>query len=899
MRAIRSSSILAVAAGTLLGLTAGLSAVEAPPASENVVFPPDAVVDVTKAPYHAKGDGVTDDTAAIQKALSDHPNAGAIIYLPKGTYLLSDTLRWPHGDRGGWEEKRTILQGQGRRHTVLKLRDGCAGFSSPSAGGPIYSADVPGPFVLDPVTGTTRRNTASLTFQSKPGAGKWSCDAVAIPPGTAVRPASFTIEGFLRASGRAERWSYVLACCGEAREYPLAWALDIETWHPGALPKLRMKLQPTGRPLVQARDGGSPTVTGPLWHHFAYTYDAAGGKLKLYWDYKLAHAAAVESPARRRIAYDDAFGLFLGGMPGNPKGLNGQLDEVRLSAAVLKPEAFLRAVRQPAKRAAARKASAATRGYWRLEGEAGKSALGQVVASEVNPKAMNGRGIRGAGRKGKAMLWTGQRPAQRFSNAVRNLTLDTGRNNALAIGAQFMANNQGSFREVTIRSGDGRGLIGLDLSYSDEQGPCLIKNVRVVGFDDGIRCAHGVNSITFEHISLEGQNRCGFRNDGQCVHVRGLKSVNAVPAVRNGGHPSMMVLLDADLRGKGKAADVPAIENAWILHARNVRTAGYRTAIRNTGGHKQGAAGPVVGEFLSHGAVTLFDTPKRPLHLPVKEVPTVPWDPPSQWASPLQFGGVKGKDISESLQKAIDSGKTTVYIPRGGWRVGKTVKIRGKVRRIIGCEPWVDSTAGAQGPVFRVVDGESDVVVFERISGGYAKRTTIEHASKRTLVVSACCNVSCHSTGGGDLFLEDICANPFTNFEFRGGNVWARQLNPENQGTHVLNDGATLWILGLKTERGGTLVETRRGGRTELLGGFCYTTTGPGGAPMFLNDNSAMSVTMGEACFNFKDGPYRVLVREIRDGRTRELKKGDVPGRCNGSAIPLYVGRGQEAEAGR
>ena len=82
---------------------------------ENVVFPPDAgIVDVTKAPYYAKGDGRTDDTQAIQQALTDHPNQGAIIYLPNGTYLIGDTLKWPHGLRGGMEEKNTVLQGQSR-----------------------------------------------------------------------------------------------------------------------------------------------------------------------------------------------------------------------------------------------------------------------------------------------------------------------------------------------------------------------------------------------------------------------------------------------------------------------------------------------------------------------------------------------------------------------------------------------------------------------------------------------------------------------------------------------------------------------------------------------------------------------------------------------------------------
>lgn len=52
------------------------------------------------APYNAKGDGVTDDTAAIQKALNDDGNGGtrfqngvtirpAAVFVPGGTYKIS------------------------------------------------------------------------------------------------------------------------------------------------------------------------------------------------------------------------------------------------------------------------------------------------------------------------------------------------------------------------------------------------------------------------------------------------------------------------------------------------------------------------------------------------------------------------------------------------------------------------------------------------------------------------------------------------------------------------------------------------------------------------------------------------------------------------------------------
>jgi hypothetical protein len=97
------------------------------------------------------------------------------------------------------------------------------------------------------------------------------------------------------------------------------------------------------------------------------------------------------------------------------------------------------------------------------------------------------------------------------------------------------------------------------------------------------------------------------------------------------------------------------------------------------------------------------------------------------------------------------------------------------------------------------------------MSSGWSKTTVVEHAAIRTLVPSRCTSFNCHSTGGGTLFIEDVCSNPSTFFVFHEGQVFARQLNVENQGTHILNDGGRLWILGLKTERGGTTRRVKRG----------------------------------------------------------------------------------------
>ena len=59
-------------------------------------FPPDSGMVNVKTQYGAKGDGVSDDTEAIQQAISStvhHPQTGPrIIYFPAGTYLVSRPL---------------------------------------------------------------------------------------------------------------------------------------------------------------------------------------------------------------------------------------------------------------------------------------------------------------------------------------------------------------------------------------------------------------------------------------------------------------------------------------------------------------------------------------------------------------------------------------------------------------------------------------------------------------------------------------------------------------------------------------------------------------------------------------------------------------------------------------
>lgn len=69
---------------------------------------------VTVTTFGAKGDGITDDTAAIQKALDSLNNTGGVVHLPAGRYLISAELNVPKsttllGEGARWENSATGL----------------------------------------------------------------------------------------------------------------------------------------------------------------------------------------------------------------------------------------------------------------------------------------------------------------------------------------------------------------------------------------------------------------------------------------------------------------------------------------------------------------------------------------------------------------------------------------------------------------------------------------------------------------------------------------------------------------------------------------------------------------------------------------------------------------------
>lgn len=77
---------------------------------------------VKNAPYNAYGDGVHDDTAAIQQALDDCPDS-QVVYMPPGTYRTTDTIHlYDYDTLRGAGPGQTIISLQADARSALDIR---------------------------------------------------------------------------------------------------------------------------------------------------------------------------------------------------------------------------------------------------------------------------------------------------------------------------------------------------------------------------------------------------------------------------------------------------------------------------------------------------------------------------------------------------------------------------------------------------------------------------------------------------------------------------------------------------------------------------------------------------------------------------------------------------------
>ena len=470
-----------------------------------------------------------------------------------------------------------------------------------------------------------------------------------------------------------------------------------------------------------------------------------------------------------------------------------------------------------------------------------------------------------------------------FMRNLRNFTVDAGKNPATD-GVRFYATNSGILQNVRVV---GAGKVGVNSGFLEQNGPCLVQDCTVEGFETGVLSQWNWGQ-TLSRVTIKNCRKNGLVTAANVVAAEDLVVENTPKPVH--------VQMPKDwywwggvlaLHGATITGDFPkeeAIRNDSVLAARNVKSKGYAFAVTSHHVPNRDRGDGEVKEYASADANTLFDGAKNEgLNLPVEREPVVPWElDPAKWVCANDFGAVPGdnKDDTAAIQAAIDAaakaGQTVVTLRGCGggdpnwYTLDGEVKLKGSVRLVLGLG-FGRVIAGKAGR-FVVDDESAPVVKFQNIDSFGGTQATVENRSAKNTLVVESCGVKILGTGTGPIFATDApCLMELTK---PGQKVWCRQLNPEGDSDAglVRNAGADLWVLGMKTEGKGVRFATTAGGRTEVLGAFVYGSGCAKGdaRPIFDVADAAFGVR-GLREITFTGDQYAVKVREKRAAETRTL----------------------------
>ena len=430
-----------------------------------------------------------------------------------------------------------------------------------------------------------------------------------------------------------------------------------------------------------------------------------------------------------------------------------------------------------------------------------------------------------------------------YMNFVEDLTIDVGRDNPGAIGIDYLANNIGAVRDITLTAPAGSGATGLSMTRK-WPGPALIQNLTVHGFNIGIATAQTEYGLTFDHIHLTDQRSDAIRNDQNALSIRDLDIQGTASAIMNSGEKGYIAIDGGKFRLQETSQ---AIANSGMIVARDLRVE-----------HGPGKT-EILDGVLQAGQAWKPTT--KPAWLPKPFELQKPADrSPEHWVSTAQFGAMPdtAQNVTEGLRRAFASGAATVYLPHGTYLIGDTVEIPASVRRIVGMNSTI-RVAPTRLPTFNRAAGmlkvasAGDAVSIEGLAFDNTNQGTqlaVEVSGNRDValrdIVSAGVVLLDRKKDGGRVLLENVCCG---RMEIAGPQpVAALQFDTEGGNVRILNEGSPLNILGLKTEGISTIVDNLDGARTDIFGGLVYMVRSPQGAvpAAFHSPASFLSASFAE-----------------------------------------------------
>lgn len=504
-----------------------------------------------------------------------------------------------------------------------------------------------------------------------------------------------------------------------------------------------------------------------------------------------------------------------------------------------------------------------------------------------------------------------------FYNGFFDLTVDTGHGNPGAIGLNYHVSNMGGIARVTVRSGDGTGVTGLDLTRRNV-GPGLLEDVTVDGFAVGLRFA-GLYIITAERLTLHNQTEAAIENRGGVMALRNVVASGPAARLLNLDTAGLVHLLSSRFDGEGVAAStLAAIDNRGGLVLRDVKAGGFAALLEQGDEIRPGLSvaawesGHPLNSLLNGSAPALTEAT---LPLPVEETPATPEFSPMEWVSVRDFGANPEDDVddTEAIQRALDAGAPGVFFPgwaatKGRYLVCAPLRVPGTVRRIEGGltnifvpeTGFSDATESAPGAVFDITADGVDPLFIERLYvRNHATKSTsvqsVRDGSPRTVVLRHLrFHTIANAPGAGRLFLADVSGhNPQAGALqlLYPQQVWARQLNVEDAGRTKIQAGAgvRLWVLGLKTERPSSVLEAWGDAQVEIWGALNYQHHADPRPAYVIRDKATLSVGFATCSGGPMEVPgYPELVRIERAGsETVHIPTGPVSARADDSRFAL------------
>jgi hypothetical protein len=428
--------------------------------------------------------------------------------------------------------------------------------------------------------------------------------------------------------------------------------------------------------------------------------------------------------------------------------------------------------------------------------------------------------------------------------------------------------------------------------------------VEIEGFQFGIQGAGGGggNGYTFEHLTLSGQSTAGINLGDKRFTIRNLQSNNSVPAITMNNRKGVLVLMDSDLSG-GSSGDAAILKDDGTIHLSRTDVSGYGTAVRRSNVDVVPSGSALVYYSRNHhntaaGSPDFFslyeNTPEAAIGLSVLEAPQIPWDTNhANWA--VLAPSSNSTTNRTNLQNAINSGKTTLFLAPGEYRIDAPIHLRNNIRRIYGSFSQIKRTFEFDTSIHEnafVIEALNHAVVIEafaRFGGGSTpaiRNESNQPVILRDLFLNQQTGTFYYNTGVGDLFIENVKTRhnqdqgptDYCYIFGNGARVFARNFNPEGQaGNLVMNDGAELWVLGGKGgEKRGPHFHTKGGGRTEVYGFWLNVNSG-GPNPLVINEDSDVAL-MGMYYAQPVENSVNPYIREIRGSEIRDLLINEVTG---------------------